>query len=169
MPKTKTRRRIDVPQRQYAFASRDSERHILSTENVLVCTAWFGVDKKNGLAFMCHFDSPGSTQAVTEIVAELLSKVPKTHHFETYIVNGSRFLKPLRALFTRRRLLERIRDIEGFSHTLTPMPFARWSLRSLAILNARTGKWRRRDYSWQSNARAVAATTKRMTKTPDSE
>lgn len=81
---------LNIRQRQYAFAVKNTETNLLVTNNIFVCTAWFGFDRTNGLAFLCHFDSPKSTDELPRIVEELNKLIVPDINIESYILNGSK-------------------------------------------------------------------------------
>jgi hypothetical protein len=161
----KSNAKVYVPQRKYAFADRRSNCKVVETQNVFTCTAFFGIDKVAGRAFICHFDSPASTQCLARILAEFKSIAPVLDHFETYILNGWPGFKWLRACHTRRRLKLEISKHAGFERSTIDLGFSPWNCpRSLVEVDTVTGKWERENYIWQPLNCEVRARSRKMEK-----
>ena len=154
---------INVRQRQYAIASADSDTIRLVTRNILACTAWFGIDRHNGIAFLCHFDTPWSPAVVPQIVRELMDIAPNNAQFESHIVNGTFIFSPW-SFFTRRRLKSELRKMSEFKCTLTEHRFLLHRLRSLVCVSLTSGSWRRVDYCREDKYKEAKAIRKGMSK-----
>ncbi len=158
---------INVRQRQYGFAVRGTKSNVLVTENVLVCTAWFGMDISNSIAFICHFDGPKSTEDVPRIVKELeelVSTELRTElRFESHILNGTPALRCLRADITRASLKKQISKLPRFNEPTDHKFLQTWkALRSSVMLNVDASDWMREDYLFHFCRREVSVDTGRL-------
>ena len=81
----------NVLQHQYAFARASDECAVLATKGIWICTAWYGWDEKNKIAFLCHFDSPFSAFSVNRIVNELSGITPKGGQYKSILVGGKKW------------------------------------------------------------------------------
>lgn len=80
--------RLEVLQREYGFALRSNGTQIISTPRVETCVVWCGLDIKNGVAFLCHFDFSFSTRTLPKILKELALLVPPNHKFKSFLLGG---------------------------------------------------------------------------------
>ena len=78
---------IAVRQRAYALLTPSSVETKLETRRISFCTAFVGVNKEKGIAFLCHLDLPTSTNAIDEICEALRTKHGGMHGFELYAVS----------------------------------------------------------------------------------
>ena len=88
---------IAVRQRAYALLTPSSLATKLETRKINFCTAFVGVNKEKGIAFLCHLDVPTSTNAIDEICEALRTEHGGMDGFELYAV--SRFGPFKRSLF----------------------------------------------------------------------
>ena len=79
---------VEVFQREYAFATLANGNETLHTTLVTTCTLWYGIDEKNGVAFICHIDFPCFANTIPQILRELLELVPSEHSFRSFILGG---------------------------------------------------------------------------------
>jgi hypothetical protein len=158
--------RVNIRQRQYGFSLKDSAPHALATENVFVCTAWFGFDKINGIAFLCHFDFPSSVDDIPIIVAELKNLLPSSVDlsFDSYILNGSCLANSFHTKKTRKKILQYVRQIPIFKCDPIDLGYVKKGLRSAVVVDVKTFKWKRRDYSFHVFGGKVGAISKKMSK-----
>ncbi|WP_141202339.1 hypothetical protein [Thiomonas delicata] len=162
-----TPRQINVRQREYALASAKSGAVRLVTRNIFTCTAWFGIDRHNGIAFLCHFDAPWSPAAVPQIVKELMNIAPPDARFESHVVNGT-FFAYLWANRTRRRLKSELGKLPEFKCTLKEHSFLFHRALSLVVVSVASRNWRRIDYCWEDKYKEAKPITKGMSKAPGS-
>lgn len=80
--------RIKVRQRQYAIALRGKGDTELMTKDVWTCIVLVGVDKRRGIAFMAHFDTPFAVQSLRAIVEDLKTHCDDLDDFQLYQVTG---------------------------------------------------------------------------------
>ncbi|MEB3081580.1 hypothetical protein VD792_26625 [Pseudomonas aeruginosa] len=143
-----TKNPIDVPQRRYVIASREISANKIVTRNILFCTAWAGIDKVNGVAFLCHFDTPFSILSISKILSEIKRMVPGEHAFETKIVNGTFFLFPY-SLLTRTILLLCLRFQSKIICRVKCERFLYLNLRRAVSIDLKKMKWSLEAYSWE--------------------
>lgn len=80
---------LEILQREYGFAKKENSNSIfISTPRVETCVVWYGVDVKNGIGFLCHFDFPFTARAIPSILKELQSITPKEHLFKCQLLGG---------------------------------------------------------------------------------
>lgn len=60
-----------VRQRQWDTAHAGSDRSRLYSQNYSLCSAFAGIDPENGWAFLCHFDTFCSVNAIDDLAEEL--------------------------------------------------------------------------------------------------
>ena len=77
-----------VRQGEFAIARATDIKHVLTTENVWTCTAFVGIDKVNGVAFLCHVDWPPSRASVQRLVQRVRDEAGDTAKFEVCLVTG---------------------------------------------------------------------------------
>ncbi|MBK7509797.1 MAG: hypothetical protein IPI16_17410 [Comamonadaceae bacterium] len=80
--------RIKVRQRQYAISLRGKGDTELMTKDVWTCVALVGVDKRRGIAFMAHFDTPFAVPSLDTIVEDLKTHFDDLGDFHLYQVTG---------------------------------------------------------------------------------
>lgn len=88
---------FNVRQRGYELITPTDVQNRLVTRNVSLCTVFIGVNKKEGLAFMCHLDMPTTVNALRELVALIRKEHGSLTDFELYAV--SRFPPRIRLLW----------------------------------------------------------------------
>ena len=147
-----TNKEINVPQRQYAFAVKGSEVEELITHNIFTCTALYGFDKEQGLAFLCHFDSPSSVKELPVIISELQQLAKETLNIEYSIQNGS----PIAMFGWTNRTRNAIRKIMNSlkiyaTEAKLKQSFSRNFIRSRFKVSANTFNATRQDYIFSKN------------------
>lgn len=156
--------RIHIRQRQYGFSESSSDKHLLVTENILVCTAWFGFDKGNNLAFLCHFDSPKSAREIPRIIQELRALAQNELEIESYMLNGTGAANWLRTRWTRREINKQVEKLGDRVGKPNDLGYKRKGIRSLVVVSAKNSQWKRKDYFLQCNGREVSAPSSTMSK-----
>lgn len=73
---------IPVRQHAYALLNANSGASKLETHKVNFCTAFCGVNKKKGIAFLTHLDVPSSAKAIDEICYKLENEYGGLNGFE---------------------------------------------------------------------------------------
>lgn len=76
---------IRVLQHQYSIAKNSS---LLFTNNIWICTGFYGWDDINKVAFLCHFDHPFSVKSLPVILRKIRRLVPDEHSFEAVLIGG---------------------------------------------------------------------------------
>lgn len=79
---------VDVRQRQYAIGLRGRSSSKLITENLWPCTAFFGIDERSGVVFLCHLDTFVSVLGIPDLVEDLKKHVSDLSNFRLYTVTG---------------------------------------------------------------------------------
>jgi len=78
---------FNVPQRCYEVIGPKDVQTCLVTRNVNFCTAFIGVNKADGLVFMCHLDMPTTANALGELVALIREENGSLADFEIYALS----------------------------------------------------------------------------------
>ena len=154
---------INVRQRQYGFAKRDTKKNLLVTNNVFVCSSWFGFDRENGLAFLCHFDGERSTEEIPKIVKELNELAEAKLNIESYILNGSKVANWVRTCAVRTKIMQYAEELSICPHTPQDLGYSTNNYRSRVIVSADWLDWLREDYV-VSGFRKVSKKSKAMSK-----
>lgn len=82
---------VNVRQRQYAIGLRGSSSSQLTTENFWTCYGFLGIDKRNGIVFLCHLDTFWCAFALPKLVAELSKHAANDlSGFQLYTMTGLR-------------------------------------------------------------------------------
>lgn len=154
---------INVRQRQYAFAKNGTDKNLLVTSNIFVCTTWFGFDKNKGLAFLCHFDSEKSTSELPRIVNELNELSPGKLNIESYILNGSTIANCMRTTNVRKTIANQAMALKYCRHKPADLGYSSNKYRSRVYVSANELEWLREDYVFSMPAK-VSAISKTMSK-----
>ena len=105
-------RAIEVLQHEYGISRGDVEGFVLTTRNVCICTAWFGYDSENKIAFMCHFDHPWTPNSVPDILRAIKDVTPEQHKFKSYLAGGKNWYYSIK---TRANILSHDAAVLGLN------------------------------------------------------
>lgn len=64
---------INVRQRQYAIGVSKDPSSLLFSQYYSTCVGFAGVDKKNGVVFLCHFDMPCTVGVFDDLIVDIKS------------------------------------------------------------------------------------------------
>lgn len=81
---------IELHQRQWAVTTGTSKRPILASPNITNCIGFYGIDRKNQIGFMGHFDTLESIDAVPDMfnsLRALVADIPQ-HEFSCHLLGG---------------------------------------------------------------------------------
>ncbi len=116
-------RKVNVLQHQYAITASNSELTKLSTKGIWICTGWYGWDRENKVAFLCHFDSPLSAASIPKVLKNIRSCVPDKHHFESVLVGGKGWFWSQR---TRNSIKDIVSNQNEVNISITEEPFSKF-------------------------------------------
>lgn len=102
---------LKVRQREYGIGLRGENNSVLQTENIWTCTGFVGVNKQ-GVAFLCHFDTPCSVRSLPQIIADLSVYVKDFSAFEIRIVSSA--AGKLLGWMTRYVLKKKLKELNVF-------------------------------------------------------
>jgi hypothetical protein len=135
---TRVMRNVNVLQHQYAISSEKLGIRKLSTKGIWICTGFYGWDKKNKVAFLCHFDHPKSADAISEILNKIKSQVPEEHHFESYLIGGKSWFW---SRFTRNRINGLVENQKELNISINALPFKNLPFSSVNVtICSKTGQ-----------------------------
>lgn len=81
---------IDVITNEYAIGNCSAKYGVLNTQYITTCTAFMGLDAKNGTVFLCHLNTPFSAFAIPDLVTKLRTISPNQDlsNFKLYTLGG---------------------------------------------------------------------------------
>jgi hypothetical protein len=120
----------NVKQHQYAVVKFDKNTTYLATKGIWTCTGWFGVDQKNQVAFLCHFDLPSSANSVPEILQVIKEYVPTDNQFESTLIGGKAWAWSKR---TRQRIKDTVNNQTDINISISESPFNNWLFNSIDV------------------------------------
>jgi len=83
----------EVLQKEWSYIKKGESKTRITTSNVNICTAFYGSDEDNNIAFMCHFDLPGSEKKALLDIFELINKnnISKNKLITCYLDGGYQY------------------------------------------------------------------------------
>lgn len=102
----------EILQKEWGYALSTDSKPILATTKIVYCTGFYGCDENNEIGFLCHFDLPGSTQALPELFRIIQHHIPKERKLNCVLMGG---WSCLWSRWTRSRVLEFISILNASS------------------------------------------------------
>ncbi|WP_337916379.1 hypothetical protein [Vibrio cholerae] len=126
---------VQVLQHQYSIAKNAES---LSTNNIWICTGFYGWDSLNKVAFLCHFDHPCSVKALPNILRKIRKLVPDKHSFEACLIGGKGWFW---SRTTRRNINACIQKQSIINLSVSEAPFQNWITNKVDLtICSKTGK-----------------------------
>ena len=124
-----------VLQHQYTIAKNGN---LLTTNNIWICTGFYGWDETNKVAFLCHFDHPFSVKSLPAIFRKIRELVPDEHSFDAMLIGGKGWFW---SRVTRSNIKAIIKRQSIVKISVAEKPFKNWFSNTVDVtICSKTGK-----------------------------